>query len=409
MTPSFDIKGAKSAGYSDAEIADHIAQTRGFDAPAARKAGYSTDEILGHLVGSVKPPVPTGLGGPPDRSGFLSNLARSIARFSPGPIGSPEGRTIDQLKADATAGHGMDLNPLSELGGILSGIGQTFAHPLDALYEDPIGAANTLGSPIQMLTHPRSIAAIKAGGADIAKGTAKAGIGAGIAKMGPFGEIMDAVTGVPFVTSGVKQAGRGIRNAWQAAKSVPLEPPPLRFRSGSTPSSTSMQLALPPPSPFNMPGVPDTSGPIPFTPPEQWSQPPQPKPSAPPAAQPATNPIAGPPGRPIDLSPAAPTAPPAAPTIKPVSLAPTDIAVPSKMQQVFDHATEQRTGKNLGMATYFHTAKIPIADIEAMTEAEYNKHVKLAGYRASTGKGFSRPHVEAKAAVVEALKKLREE
>lgn len=46
----FDIAGAKQAGYSDTEIADHLAKTRNFDAPAARKAGYSDTDILGHLA-----------------------------------------------------------------------------------------------------------------------------------------------------------------------------------------------------------------------------------------------------------------------------------------------------------------------------------------------------------------------
>lgn len=51
----FDIPGAKQAGYSDAEIADHLAKTRNFDAPAARKAGYSDADILGHLTTPAKP------------------------------------------------------------------------------------------------------------------------------------------------------------------------------------------------------------------------------------------------------------------------------------------------------------------------------------------------------------------
>lgn len=45
----FDINGAKKAGYSDAEIASHLAAKRGFDIAGARKAGYSDSEILGKL------------------------------------------------------------------------------------------------------------------------------------------------------------------------------------------------------------------------------------------------------------------------------------------------------------------------------------------------------------------------
>ncbi len=45
----FDIQGAKSAGYSDAEIISHLSGSRSFDVDGARKAGYSDQEILSHL------------------------------------------------------------------------------------------------------------------------------------------------------------------------------------------------------------------------------------------------------------------------------------------------------------------------------------------------------------------------
>lgn len=45
----FDVEGAKKAGYSDAEIADHLAKISSFDAAGARKAGYTDDQIIGHL------------------------------------------------------------------------------------------------------------------------------------------------------------------------------------------------------------------------------------------------------------------------------------------------------------------------------------------------------------------------
>lgn len=47
---TFDIQGAKSAGYSDAEIADYLGQQKKFDVSGARKAGYSDGEIVSHFV-----------------------------------------------------------------------------------------------------------------------------------------------------------------------------------------------------------------------------------------------------------------------------------------------------------------------------------------------------------------------
>ena len=54
---AFDVEGAKKAGYSDADIAAHLAQQSNFDVEGAKKAGYSDTEIVQHLATSAaKPP-----------------------------------------------------------------------------------------------------------------------------------------------------------------------------------------------------------------------------------------------------------------------------------------------------------------------------------------------------------------
>lgn len=72
----FDVEGARRAGYTDAEIADHLAQARNFDAAAARQAGYSDADLIAHLIPppaqaapAARPPsaverLATGLGDP---------------------------------------------------------------------------------------------------------------------------------------------------------------------------------------------------------------------------------------------------------------------------------------------------------------------------------------------------------
>ena len=47
---AFDVEGARKAGYSDEEIADHLAQESKFDVAGARKSGYSDAEIVQHLA-----------------------------------------------------------------------------------------------------------------------------------------------------------------------------------------------------------------------------------------------------------------------------------------------------------------------------------------------------------------------
>lgn len=50
----FDLTGAQKAGYSTAEIANYLAQTKNFDVDAARKAGYSDQDIIYHLAPNAK-------------------------------------------------------------------------------------------------------------------------------------------------------------------------------------------------------------------------------------------------------------------------------------------------------------------------------------------------------------------
>jgi hypothetical protein len=51
---AFDAEAARAAGYSDSEIATHLATSAKFNADAARKAGYSDAEIVAHLTGAPK-------------------------------------------------------------------------------------------------------------------------------------------------------------------------------------------------------------------------------------------------------------------------------------------------------------------------------------------------------------------
>jgi hypothetical protein len=52
----FDIEGARKAGYSESEIADHLATSRKFNIGQARQAGYGDAEIVSHLAGLAPPP-----------------------------------------------------------------------------------------------------------------------------------------------------------------------------------------------------------------------------------------------------------------------------------------------------------------------------------------------------------------
>ena len=51
----FDITSARSAGYSDDEIADYLASQNNFDLGGALKSGYSASEVIGFLTGGSEP------------------------------------------------------------------------------------------------------------------------------------------------------------------------------------------------------------------------------------------------------------------------------------------------------------------------------------------------------------------
>ena len=70
MMANFDVIGAKKAGYSDAEIADHLSEASKFDSASARKSGYSDQEIIKHLNPVSKFDVLKG-----GASGLISGIA----------------------------------------------------------------------------------------------------------------------------------------------------------------------------------------------------------------------------------------------------------------------------------------------------------------------------------------------
>lgn len=114
---AFDVDGAKQAGYSDAEIADHLAAENKFDAAGARKSGYSDAEIIAHFVGDNTQPAgvaqaPERASVEPEQSGggalqAVGNLVAGAVRGA-GSIGATILAPVDIAK-DAIAGKGLSL------------------------------------------------------------------------------------------------------------------------------------------------------------------------------------------------------------------------------------------------------------------------------------------------------------
>lgn len=103
---AFDIEGARKAGYSDAEIADHLAKQSNFDIAGARKSGYTDDQIVAHLA------MPSGIEQPPAPQGFGAKLDAGIRQF-PRQLGLTARYGIE---GTAAAG-GMLVDPILSLMG----------------------------------------------------------------------------------------------------------------------------------------------------------------------------------------------------------------------------------------------------------------------------------------------------
>lgn len=250
MADTFDIEGARKAGYSDAEIADHLAQSRGFDAAGARKAGYSDAEILQHLT----PPPAESFGeglwkNLPHPIDMLNSMVASHQRhataaqeaWQAGDYGKAAlhaaaatipgaGLALDQMGAtkalaeqavaDARSGHtadavqhGVQAVPLA--GPILaSAIEQGRQGNGAGLAGEATGAL--LSAALPKVIPP---ALRVAGDATIGPGSGQIGAGLGQAALGAGAEGIGAALGHPYV-GGLAAGGAILRGARNVIKGV---------------------------------------------------------------------------------------------------------------------------------------------------------------------------------------------
>ena len=83
--PTFDVDGARKAGYSDDEILQHLTQTRNFNVNGALQSGYSKPEIINYLAGAPAT-VPASTGGPAAPNDYLTKTEDFIHGFGGGAL-----------------------------------------------------------------------------------------------------------------------------------------------------------------------------------------------------------------------------------------------------------------------------------------------------------------------------------
>ena len=208
----FDVNGALEAGYSPAEIADHLGEQRKFDVAGARKEGYSDNEIIGHLAGLSASKKEEGLGG-----AFLKGAEQlgSTARTAAESLyKSPEEAALagQKRQENIAARHGENVG----FGKVQKAFEQ----------EGLFSAAGELAKQV-----PKAIAEQAPNLAATA-----AGAGAGFMLGGPFGAIAGAA-----VPSFIQQYGGNLEAQAQAQQE---EGKPLDINRGVAAAAAVPQTAL---------------------------------------------------------------------------------------------------------------------------------------------------------------------
>lgn len=154
MPTPFDVQGARAAGYSDYEIADHLAQRQQFDIAGARKAGYSDSEIIGHLSTPKKEPsaadqIPKDLS--PEIQAFVDRQPKQAAATADPSLVD---RIIGGGETALALTTGLVTSPLAIGQGLVSG---AMGKLTGGKYGDPDGVEAAIGKEMANNTYaPRT-------------------------------------------------------------------------------------------------------------------------------------------------------------------------------------------------------------------------------------------------------------
>jgi hypothetical protein len=156
---AFDVEAARKAGYTDAEIAAHLAQSRGYDLAGAKKSGYTDGEVIAHLSakrGSMADQIPVGM----DEQGRPLTNAQMAARL-PAPVAQPEPTVGQKLlgtgEAALTTVTGATGGTIGMIGGTLKGLAEQILAGQFGTQEAAKLVAESAAGGAQMLTYaPRT-------------------------------------------------------------------------------------------------------------------------------------------------------------------------------------------------------------------------------------------------------------
>lgn len=119
---AFDVEGARKAGYTDAEIAAHLAEQSGFDLAGAKKSNYSDSEVIAHLAKDT--PLPEA------RPGFVEKVKAFPGQVQEAITGAK--RTTDETQTLPDWASMPELNSFS-LASAKTGLGTLLSNPKETV------------------------------------------------------------------------------------------------------------------------------------------------------------------------------------------------------------------------------------------------------------------------------------
>lgn len=139
---AFDVEGARKAGYTDAEIAAHLAEAERFDLASAKRSGYTDSEVIAHLsAGRVDPSMKAAASIPGTDPAWVAG--KTPAQNKPAPTVTD--RVVGAGEAALSTVTGLTGGAVGATGGLVGGLAGAI---LDGSFGTP-QAANLVEQAVQ--------------------------------------------------------------------------------------------------------------------------------------------------------------------------------------------------------------------------------------------------------------------
>lgn len=197
----FDVQGARAAGYTDVEIANHLASEAQFDIAAARKAGYSESELIGHLSALQSRPASVADTVPVTAQDRAYAAAQPVTTAAPAADPTLADKLVGAGETALTLATGATGGTLGMIGGTAKGIVGSVMDGTFGTQEGVRQAEQSAAEGMGALTYqPRTET-----GQDYAQ---------------TVGEVAAATIPASGLTAELSAAGRAAGNAAQAARNT---------------------------------------------------------------------------------------------------------------------------------------------------------------------------------------------